>query len=181
MVVNTFQKFEKVLQRYILPRFAKICIPKVVVSSQHTCLTLATLFLPSIGPAPVNLLRLGPGLVTENQQVIRVDHYWRMMALDDYQQMKKILASISDASTRLVIRLLPKCLPRTTAVSHRCKMKYVNCIKVNVNFPVILLWGLACLLAGPGGWARGLCREVFPKRALEALEIILIALIILRH
>ena len=128
MVVVTFQIFDKVLQRYILPIFAKIFLPKVVVSSQHTCLTLATLFLPSIGPAPVNLLRLGPGLVTENQQVIRVDHYWRMMALDDYQQMKKILASTSDASTRLVIRLLPKCLPQTTAVSHRCKIKYVHCI-----------------------------------------------------
>ena len=130
MVVNTFQKFEKVLQRYIFPRFAKIYLAKVVVSSQHTCLTLATLYLPSIGPAPVNLLRSGPGLVTENQQVMRVDHYWRMMALDDYQQMKRIVASTSDASTRLVIRLLPKCLPQTTAVSHRWKIKYVHCILI---------------------------------------------------
>ena len=47
--------------------------------------------------------------------------------------MKKIVASTSDASTRLVIRLLPKCSPQTTAVSHRCKMKYVNCIKMIVN------------------------------------------------
>ena len=51
-------------------------------------------------------------------------------------------------------------------------MKYVNCIKMNVHVPVLLLSGLACLLVGPGGGAGGLCREVFPKRALEALEII---------
>ena len=59
--------------------------------------------------------------------------------------------------------------------------RYANCIKMNVNDPVLPLSGLACLLAGPGGGAGRLCREVFPKRALEALEIILIALIILRH
>ena len=86
-----------------------------------------------------------------NKQVMRFDHYCQMMTLDDYQQMKKIVASTSDASTRLVIRLLPKCLPQTTAVSHRCEMKYVNRIKMNVNVPVFLLSGLACLLAGPGG------------------------------
>ena len=164
-------------QRYILPIFVKIYLLKVVVSSRHTCLTLATLFLPSIGPPPVNLLRSGPELVTVNADnswksthVMRVDHYCRMMTLDENQQMKQIVASTSDASTRLVIRLLPKSSPQTTAVSHRCKMKYVYCIKMNVNVRVLLLSGLACLLAGPCWWAGGLCREVFPKRALEALE-----------
>ena len=44
------------------------------------------------------------------------------------------------------------------------------CIKMNVNVRVLLLSGLACLLAGPCWWAGGLCREVFPKRALEAQE-----------
>ena len=81
MVVVTFQKIDKVFQRYILPSFSKIYLPKAVVSSQHTCLTLATLYLPSIGPAPVNLLRSGPGLVTENHQVMGVDHFCRMMTI----------------------------------------------------------------------------------------------------
>ena len=63
--------------------------------------------------------------IHENQQVTRVD-----------QQMKKIVASTSDASTRLVTRLLPKSSPQTTAVSHRCKRKYVDRI-INVNVHVI--------------------------------------------
>ena len=78
MVVVTFQKIDKVFQRYILPSFSKIYLPKAVVSSQHTCLTLATLYLPSIGPAPVNLLRSGPGL---KMKVMGVDHFCRMMTI----------------------------------------------------------------------------------------------------
>ena len=66
---KVWQSFAKI---YSLPRFARNYIPKVVVSSQHTCLTLATLYLPSIGPAPVNLLRSGPGLVTVN-----ADNSWK--------------------------------------------------------------------------------------------------------
>ena len=94
MVVVTFKKFNKVLQRYILPRFAKIYLPKVAVSSQHTCLTLATLYLPSIGPAPANLLRSGPGLVTvnaDNSWTSTSDESWSLLPNDDKCKWRKSL------------------------------------------------------------------------------------------
>ena len=156
------------LQRYIFPRWWSVLSTPVLPRPHCTCHQLD--WLQSTCWGQVQDWWQSMPTIHENQQVMRVDHYCRMITFDDYQQMKKIVASTSDASTRLVIRLLPKCLPQTTAVSHRCKIKHVHCIKTNVNVLVFFLSGLACLLAGPGWWARGLCREVFPKRALEALE-----------
>ena len=156
------------LQRFIFPRWWSVLSTPVLPWPHCSCHQLDRRQSTCWGQVQ-DWWQLMP-TIHENQQVMGVDHYCRMMTLDDNQQMKKIVASTSDASTRLVIRLLPKCLPRTTAVSHRCKMKYVHRIKVNINVPVFLLSGLACLLAGPCWWAGGLCREVFPKRALEALE-----------
>ena len=164
--VETFGERCQGLQRFTLPRWWSVLSTPVLPRPHCTCHQLDRLQSTCWGQVQ-DWWQSMPTIHRKSTS----DESWSLLPLDDYQQMKKIVASTSDASTRLVTRLLPKCSPQTTAVSHRCKMKYVNCInRMNVNVPLFLLSGLACLLAGPGGWARGLCREVFPKRALEALE-----------
>ena len=140
MVVVTFQKFDKVLQKYIacqdlqgiiFPRWWSVLSTPVLPWPHCTCHQLDRLQSTCWGQVQ-DWWQLMP-TIHENQQVMKVVHFCRIMTPGDYQQMKKFVVSTSDVSTRLVIRLLPKSSPQTTAVSHRCKMKYVNCIKMIVN------------------------------------------------